>query len=1047
MKNTIVFLIFTVLISSYLLALNPEKSLDQFIQDNWTSDNGLPQNSVLNIIQTRPGYLWMGTEEGFIRFDGVKFEVLDQGNLALESHNSKMLLEDRSNPWLWIATQAGGLARYDYITGEVKSYGEKEGIPNRNVTYILQDKTGGLWIGTRGGLCYMKDGEVTAKYTKQQGLPTDEISSMVMDKDSTLWIGSGSSGHLSYMKDKTIRDAVRFPGNIQSLFIDSQQKFWVSTQKGLFRYDMDSNTYRVGMNELNNSSVSSVFEDSEHNLWIGTDEKGIYRVKNLGRSEPSREDRIYITSVAGFFEDKEHSLWVGTKGAGVFRLREGKFTTIRGKSVFKNDITFALYESSKGGMWVGTFGGGLYHLKDGRASLLKYQDILGEESSVLSVYEEKNGTLWLGINGAGLLRYKNDDDARLFSKDTGLSSNNVQAIFQDSKGRIWVGTRDVGVNLIEDDKIRIFNTDDGMTSTSVDGILETAGGVIVFSTRDGLTQYKDGAFSRFAPEIKDVQIFSAVEDASTGSYYFPSEKGLYIYRNEKVYHINMKNGLLVQNIFNVIQDREKNFWITSNKGIMFIEKEQIEQFIEGKTDRVKPKLYSVTDGLATGECDGGTQYNVFRSGDGRLWFATARGVAVIDPSNIQINMVEPPVYITAVHGDNVKISGEGEGTEFAAGTFMFEFNYTGLSFLFSEKMQFKYKLEGFDKEWIDAGDRRSAFYTNLSPGRFVFRVIAANSDGVWNMNGDEFKFRLKPYFYQTVWFYMLLGIVAVFFIVGFIRIKALQIKEREKEMAQLIETRTRDLKDIIKHVQLMSMRLREISELISGSTGTTAEKSNDTYSMIDRVSSTLSNISGKLTTTKDEVVSMNSIVTKLSEKADSSSMILNDAVKAMDRIASSAGEIKNIIEVVSEIAFKTNLLSLNAAIEAARAGDAGKGFAVVAESVRELSVQTAGSLNSIKTLINDAVSKVVSGKESVDDSAKFFSEIIGEFKEISDRMSTVNQIIERHAAEVWNINNALAEIRKITQDNTHLVDDVYKASQQLKDETNRLGKEVDRINI
>jgi methyl-accepting chemotaxis protein len=297
-----------------------------------------------------------------------------------------------------------------------------------------------------------------------------------------------------------------------------------------------------------------------------------------------------------------------------------------------------------------------------------------------------------------------------------------------------------------------------------------------------------------------------------------------------------------------------------------------------------------------------------------------------------------------------------------------------------------------------------------------------------------------------MWWFRLLVILSIAGgVLGYIRLKAREIRNREVEMARIIESRTKDLRDIILHVQNMSERLTEISEMLSRSTATTAERSGDTYAKIDLVSSTLTDITAKLSDTRQQVVSMNDVVTKISDKADESSVVLSQAVRAMELIATSAAEIRNIIEVVNEIAFKTNLLSLNAAIEAARAGDAGKGFAVVAESVRELSSQTAGSLNSIRSLITDTGDKVSSGKSSVDNSAHFISEVISEFKGISDRMGRINAIIEKHVAEVGRIDISLYEIRRLTQDNTVLVEEVHRAAQQLKDETARLVREVTKI--
>jgi len=1044
MRKSSIVLVFLLFALRDLWAIANDLALSQLILDNWTSTQGLPQNSVLSMVQTRNGYLWMGTEEGFVRFDGISFTVFDKGNLPLENHHANILLEDAASPILWIGTDGGGLVRFNYQTGETHLYTEKEGLPHNAVVHLIQNSDGSLWVATRKGLCLFRDGTVERVYQKKKdGLPTDELRAMTKDAAGRLWVG-GRAGRIGYLEGERFTILDSFDAQILTIYTDREGTIWVATQRGLFARKEKSTEFQpVQPDILGTYSTSVVFEDRQGDLWVGTEEAGLFRIRGK-KKIITHDDRAYFSNIATIFEDSEGSLWIGTRGAGLYRFREGKFLTIGGPGVFRNEIIFSIYGSKSGGMWFGSFGGGLYQYQNGKVTSFTYENIITHDSIILSLIEDPAGVLWAGVYGKGLFRW-DGGQGHLFTTADGLPSKNIAAVYRDSRGNIWVGTNEAGVAFFDGTNFTQLDPE-GEYTTKVSHIYERQKGGMLFATRNGLTLWDNGRFSYPYKELKGLQVFSMLE-ASGDTLYVTTANGLFVVRNGMIYHISMRAGLPIDNLFDVLLDEKENLWLTSNKGIIFLEKNQIDLFVTGVVPRVSPKLYGVTDGMLSAECNGGSQGNTYRDKEGKLWFVTAKGVAVFNPRRVRINEVPPPVDIAEIVIDKkiFPFSTAEKEPSFGPGVTTVEFNYTALSFLFSDKIVFKYKLEGFDKDWIEAGTRRTAFYSNLRPGHYTFRVIAANNDGVWNEKGATYRFYLRPHFYQTWWFRTLLLLLIAGAVTAYIRLKAREIRSREIEMARIIESRTKDLRDIILHVQNMSERLTEIIDLLNRSTATTAERSSETYGRIDLVSSTLSEISAKLNETRKQVLATNEVVTKIAEKADESSAVLSQAVRAMDLIATSAAEIRNITEVVNEIAFKTNLLSLNAAIEAARAGEAGKGFAVVAESVRELSNQTAGSLNSIRTLITTTGEKVASGKASVDNSARFISEVISEFKGISERMNRINDVIQRHVGEVGRIDVSLAEIRRLTQENTVLVEEIHRAAQQLKDETAQLVREVAKI--
>jgi ligand-binding sensor domain-containing protein len=958
MKKTAI-LLFVILLAGNLFSLSSKRAMNQFMQDFWSSNNGLPQNTVSAMVQTRDGYIWMGTEEGFVKFDGMEFTLFDSSILPIEEHMIFSMTEDPVKPILWIATGGSGLVKFNYETEKAEVVASSEGLDKLigSVNSTAVDGAGNVWMGTQknGVICFKRDG-VIERYTSAKGLPSNYVNSLVIDKEDRVWV-STQHKKLVYIEKGLIKNGGHFPAETHTLYMARDGKLWVGTHgKGLYIYNLKSFSFKgVQQKILGNKKISSISMDSAFNIYVGVFSGELFRLPNGGLSEAVKgRDTLKITRVRDIMEDREGTLWLGTQGGGLVRLKEGKFITYGTNNGLLNEIVFPIFERKKGGMWIGTMGGGLYKLKNKKFQLYTYEDILTPSSSVYSIFQEQNGTLWASVYDRGVLRIKGGITTS-FTVENGLAHNTVSVIYGDSRGGIWLG-HNAGVDRVAGDKVENYGRKDGVPELNIRSIIEDRSGRIWIGTKMGAATFQEGSFVKDKDPLLETAVWSIFPDED-GTILFGTDRGLVIRSEGKSFLLNRKTGLHVNRIFGITKDDEDGYWITSNKGIMYFTKKQLKEYVSGKSKTLVPRLYGVTDGLLSPECNGGTQPNIWKSKDGRVWFPTSRGAAVIDPSNIAVNRVQPPVDIVSMKADNKAVDLNRKETAFEAGTSAFQFEYTGLSFLFPEQVRFKYRLEGQDSDWIEAGTRRSAFYTNLKPGEYTFTVIAANNDGVWNKEGASFSFELEPHFWQTVIFKIFIFLLTVFSIYAFIRIKITQARARESEMAHIIETRTKDLREIMSHVKNLSGTLADISNSMVSNTGTTADRFNASYTMIDKVSSTLSDITSRLSETRREVVSMNDTVENLSGKADKSSELLTDAVESMELIETSAGEIHNIVEVVNEIAFKTNLLSLNAAIEAARAGDAGKGFAVVADSVRELSQQTAEAVSTIRNLIDNTVKK------------------------------------------------------------------------------------------
>ena len=1039
MKRVITVLIFV--FTLFLNGLSKDVSLNQFMLDKWDNSTGLPQNSVLSIVQTRDGYLWMGTEEGFVRFDGMKFKLYDDSVLPIDNHNTRFILEDMNTNEIWVGTDGGGLVKLNYETEAFTIYNTSKGLPENSIRYGVQSASGDIYAGTaRSGIVVIKKDGTVSLIDKTMGLPHNNVKFLGKTKDDTIWVATNN--YLSRIDGTTAKEVLKLNNEINAVYLESSKNFIIGTMGGgVYSYDPSTgDVFPYKKNLFSDKMISSIYSDSHGCTYVGTLNDGFFRI--CGQEE-NRSNWLPINHAVSIFSDREGSLWIGSRGSALYRLKEGKFITYGRSNGLTEPVVFPITESRDGGMWIGTWGGALYKLKDNKIKQYTFGENLGRYDTVLSLFQESNGTLWASVYGKGVLKIS-DDETRLYSSADGIPENLIPVVFKDSRGVLWVGTSTKGLVYMKDKPP--FLPFPGTDQMNISSVAEDRSGNIWIGTHKGAFRIQGDALIKDFTNLENISTLS-VYVASDGKIIFATDNGITIYeKNMGAVTIDRKKGIDTRKIFDVTEDRSGGLWLTSNKGIKHIEKRELDDFLQGKISAVNPKTYGFKDGLLTPECNGGTQPNIWRASDGKIWIPTAEGVAVVDPSNTIINGVVPPVHIVSVKGDEVPYSTvSGEKIRFKAGTATVSFEYTALSYLFPDQISFKYRLEGFEDKWKEADDKRYTFYTNLEPGQYNFRVIAANNDNVWNEEGASLKFIIEPFFWQTLWFKTLLIIITLTLTVVWIKRKVVQIRSREDVLSKTIQSRTKNLKDIILHVKTLSDTLADISKLISGNTGITAEKFNATYAMIDTASSTLSDITSKLSDTRNEVQDMNLTLTKISKKADHSTVVLNDAVDAIENIESSAKQVSNIVEVVDEIAFKTNLLSLNAAIEAARAGDAGKGFAVVAESVRELSMQTASAVEMIKKLIDDTNAKVVSGRNSVNNIVSFIGELIGEFRSISRQISEIREIIENHVNEVGSVDRSLSDIRRITQESTEMVDSVYQVSRKLNVETANLRKEVSKI--
>jgi len=770
------------------LALDPHRPLTQYGHDVWRMAEGLPQNAVLSVVQSRDGYLWLGTTSGLVRFDGVRFTVFDKANTEALGHNQiSALFEDRDGT-LWIGTFGGGLTKLQ--DGRFTTYTTRDGLSHDVVKAIRQDREGGLWIATLGhGVNRFQDGRFSV-YTTANGLPHDDVFSVAPSHDGGVWIATG--GGLAHFRDGrfttyTTHDGL--PSNrVVSVYEDGKGSLWAGTRdRGLVRLrDGRFSVYTVA-DGLSSDAVFSIHEDRAGALWFATKDHGLNRLYDGRFSAYTTKEGLSSDVVYSVVEDREGSLWIGTFGGGVNRLRDARFTVFTTRNGLPNDHVRSVFEDAEGQVWMATFGGGLGLLKDGRFATISRRDGLPQDR-LYCVLRDRRGDLWIGTDGAGLVRRHGGRFTRYTTRD-GLAHDNVRALYEDRQGSLWVGTSG-GLSRFRDGRFTTYTTADGLSSDAVHAILQDRTGAIWLGTwGGGLNRLQNGIFTTFSRRdgIPNDFILSFYEDREGSLWIGTLGGGLVRGREGRFRAYTTKEGLLEDMVYQVLEDGRGYLWISCNKGVFRVKKSDLDELDRGQLRSVRSVSFGIADGMPSGECANGSQPLGGKGRDGRLWIPTQGGVVVVDPDHLETNQSPPPVVIEELLVDRRPVALEGQ-LSLPPSDGDLEFHYTGLSFLVPGKVLFKYKLEGFNGDWVDAGPRRVAAYTNIPPGRYRFRVIAANADGVWNETGASFAFRLRPHFHQTWWFY---GLVAATLALAGLGLHRVRVRQVEAEFAAVLGERTR----------------------------------------------------------------------------------------------------------------------------------------------------------------------------------------------------------------------------------------------------------------
>ena len=770
--------------SACAYALDPSLEISQYAHTAWTIREGFFKGNIYAIAQGRDGYLWLGTEFGLLRFDG-----------------------NRSIVWQPPAGQ---------------------NLPGDGITSLLASSDGTLWIGTYAGLVNWNG----SKLTRYPELDHQLVAALIQDHEGTVWAGSLGypSGRLCAIRNGNVqcygRDGT-FGRTVLSLFEDRTGNLWAGAQSGLWRWSPGPPShYAVPSTELNDLNAGDQGE-----LFIAM--PGGMRQLVDGKSElyPTRSAKPINAN--RLLRDHDGGLWIGTLDRGLIHVHHGKTDVFSKADGLSGDLIFSLFEDLEGNVWVST-NGGLDRFRDLTVSTISLKQGLSSDSA-WSILAARDGSVWIGT-GDGLNKWSKGQISTIRNA-SGRLDDAPQSLFQDDRDRIWAFT-DHGLAYLENKK---FVPVSGVHGTKVHSIAGDKADNLWLSETSDLLHIRDGRLIEQIPwsrlgrmesasvllsdgergglwlgfwrgggvlYFKDGQVRASYTSANglssgavtdlrldqDGALWVATQGVLDRVKDGHITSLTAKNGLPCDTVLWTMKDDDHSLWLYTACGLVRIARAQLDAWIADPQRKIVTTVFDATDGVRLrSTAPSGYGPRVTRSSDGKLWFVTGEGVQIVDPHHISFNKLPPPVHIEQIAADH-KILWQNIQNESSSNlrlprlTRDLEIDYAALSLVAPEKVRFKYKLEGYDRDWQDAGNRRQAFYTNLSPADYRFLVIACNNSGVWNDTGASMEFSIAPAYYQTNWFRALCAAAILALVWAAYLLRVRQVREQEKKFREAVES-------------------------------------------------------------------------------------------------------------------------------------------------------------------------------------------------------------------------------------------------------------------
>ena len=879
MKKTFFALVLTLIFGAAFAQSAAHGNVDQaflndFVRRKFTTADGLPGMTITDIMQDTKGYIYIGTYDGLVRFDGVEFVNFNRSLDPKYDFTAVRSIFQDSNGKIWVGHNDEGVSciRND---GQILKYTvEDDGLPHNSIRAVCEDHEKNIWLGTASGLCYMTPDEkiVIPDGLEELGQTTIQVSKLYCDTAGRVWISTAVANDLFVYSNKKIE---RYSGitkikdpSVNEVTQDKAGAFWfgVAPHYAVRIKDTEETVFDIGHDHTIGTVVNSAIQDANGDYWFAGD-SGITVVHNGMYTYYDKRNGVSDDYINKIMQDREGNIWLAYNRGGVEKMSQGKFRTItmhtavnaicedKGRSVVwlgaddgvycykdnkfvENEITRKckgnrireVRMTSDGELLISCYSklSALRVMPDGRIFNLTEKDGLAGYKCRAAV-KISNGDYYIGTTQGLSIVDRDTGKISNVTRETGLSNEFIMAIYEDKKGRVWIGTDGGGVYVLEDRQIvRHYNTETGLSGNVIFKFTELDEGEFWITTGTGISKY--------------------------------------IESSDSFQNLNSASGLMTDGVFQILADYTQTAWMTSNRGIISAPLSDMNEVAEGKRERINTTSYGASDGLVTGGVTA-TSFSM-KDSSGRLWFTLIDGFAIYDPVKSGKNMNAPKVEIQEYTIDNEKFDWHGKTIVLKPSAKRLNLKFTGLSFISSEQIKFRYKLGGFEKDYSDWSSLRTASYTNLKPGTYAFSAQCQNGDEIKSEPSDPVIIVKQPYIWQLAWFWAIIALVVVGIVALVIWLKWRAMKRYQIQLEQKVAERTRDLKIANEKAEklLLNILPKEVAaELTEHPDRTIAKKfPNATVLFTDIVGFT--KMSGGMSA--DEVVGMlNAMITKFDERA------------------------------------------------------------------------------------------------------------------------------------------------------------------------------------